>query len=241
MGDNVVLKIMNNVSEDLVAYSYFPSDKLPLECLQVAEYSFFDWLVVSGAGSGEPAAAIVKQFINQEGGNLISSVVGCDTKTSPHLAALANGTISHALDYDDTHFQHIGHLSAAIFPALLALGESANKTYFDVIDSFLIGAEAAILVGETLGMEHYKAGFHQTATAGCFGATIALCRLMDLTQTQRYHALGLASTMASGLKSQFGTMGKPLNAGIAASNAVKAVALSELNFISNKNFTHPNK
>ena len=76
MGDNVVLKIMNNVSEDLVAYSYFPSDKLPLECLQVAEYSFFDWLVVSGAGSGEPAAAIVKQFINQEGGNLISSVVG---------------------------------------------------------------------------------------------------------------------------------------------------------------------
>ena len=233
MDDNVVLKIMNNVSEDLVAYSYFPSDKLPLECLQVAEYSFFDWLVVSGAGSGEPAAAIVKQFINQEGGNLISSVVGCDTKTSPHLAALANGTISHALDYDDTHFQHIGHLSAAIFPAVLAIGESANKTYFDVIDSFLIGAEAAILVGETLGMEHYKAGFHQTATAGCFGATIAVCRLLHLTQSQRYHALGLASTMASGLKSQFGTMGKPLNAGIAASNAVKAVALSELNFISN--------
>lgn len=234
MDDNVVLKIMNNVSDDLVAYSFVPSDKLPLECLQVAEYSFFDWLIVSGAGSDEPVSAIVKQFINQEGGNPISSVVGFDTKTSPHLAALANGTISHALDYDDTHFQHIGHLSAAIFPALLALGESANKTYFDVIDSFLIGAEAAILVGETLGMEHYKAGFHQTATAGCFGATVAVCRLLHLTETQRYHALGLASTMASGLKSQFGTMGKPLNAGIAASNAVKAVALSELNFISNK-------
>lgn len=233
MDDNFVLKIMNNVSEDLVTYSFLPSDSLPLECLQVAEYSFFDWLVVSGAGSDEPVASIVKQFITQEGGNPISSVVGQKTKTSPHLAALANGTISHALDYDDTHFHHIGHLSAAIIPAVLALGESTNKTYFEVIESFLVGAESAILVGEILGMEHYKAGFHQTATAGCFGATIAICRLLHLTETQRYHALGLVSTMASGLKSQFGTMGKPFNAGIAASNAVKAAKLSELNFISN--------
>lgn len=233
MDDNFVLKIMNNVSEDLVTYSFLPSDSLPLECLQVAEYSFFDWLVVSGAGSDEPVASIVKQFITQEGGNPISSVVGQKTKTSPHLAALANGTISHALDYDDTHFHHIGHLSAAIFPAVLALGEITNKTYSEVIESFLVGAESAIWVGEILGMEHYKAGFHQTATAGCFGATIAVCRLLHLTETQRYHALGLVSTMASGLKSQFGTMGKPFNAGIAASNAVKAAKLSELNFISN--------
>ncbi|MEK9640303.1 MAG: MmgE/PrpD family protein, partial [Alphaproteobacteria bacterium] len=233
MDDNFVSKITNNVSEDLVTHSFLPSDGLPLECLQVAEYSFFDWLVVSGAGSDEPVASIVKQFITQEGGNPISSVVGQKTKTSPHLAALANGTISHALDYDDTHFHHIGHLSAAIIPAVLALGESTNKTYSQVIESFLVGAESAILVGEILGMEHYKAGFHQTATAGCFGATIAICRLLHLTETQRYHALGLVSTMASGLKSQFGTMGKPFNAGIAASNAVKAAKLSELNFISN--------
>jgi hypothetical protein len=51
MDDNFVLKIMNNVSEDLVTYSFLPSDSLPLECLQVAEYSFFDLIVVSGAGS----------------------------------------------------------------------------------------------------------------------------------------------------------------------------------------------
>jgi 2-methylcitrate dehydratase PrpD len=82
-------------------------------------------------------------------------------------------------------------------------------------------------------MEHYKSGFHQTATAGCFGATIAACRLLKLEQTQIFHALGIASTMASGLKSQFGTMGKPLNAGIAASNGVKAATLSGLDFISN--------
>lgn len=233
MDNNRVLKIMNNLSEDLVAYSCFPSDSLPSICLQVAEYSFFDWLVVSGAGSNESVAKIIRKFIKQEGGKPISSVAGDDNKTAPYLAALANGTISHALDYDDTHFHHIGHLSAAIFPAVLALGESNNKTYFDVVDSFLIGAEAAILVGETLGMEHYKSGFHQTATAGCFGATIAACRLLKLEQTQIFHALGIASTMASGLKSQFGTMGKPLNAGIAASNGVKAATLSGLDFISN--------
>ena len=68
-------------------------------------------------------------------------------------------------------------------------------------------------------MEHYGT---KTATTGCFGAVIGACRLLQLTETQKYHALGIASTMASGLKSQFGTMGKPLNAGIAASNGVKA-------------------
>ena len=233
MDNNSFLKIVDNVSRDLVCYSYFSSRELPPKCMQVAEYSFFDWLVVSGAGSQEPVTKKIQQFVQNEGGNQTSSVLGLNIKTAPHLAALANGTISHALDYDDTHFLHIGHLSAAIFPAILALSESSNKTYLDIIESFLVGAEAAILVGEILGMEHYRAGFHQTATAGCFGAVIGACRLLQLTETQRYHALGIASTMASGLKSQFGTMGKPLNAGIAASNGVKAATLAGFDFISN--------
>ena len=233
MDNNSYLKVVDNVSRDLVCYSYFSSSELPTKCMQVAEYSFFDWLVVSAAGSQEPVTKKIQQFVQNEGGNQTSSVLGLNIKTAPHLAALANGTISHALDYDDTHFLHIGHLSAAIFPAILALSESSNKTYLDIIESFLVGAEAAILVGEILGMEHYRAGFHQTATAGCFGAVIGACRLLQLTETQRYHALGIASTMASGLKSQFGTMGKPLNAGIAASNGVKAATLAGFDFISN--------
>ncbi len=137
-------------------------------------------------------------------------------------AALINGALSHALDYDDTHFAHVGHTTTVMMPAALAVGQMIGAALDDIIDASLIGAEAAVAVGLWLGAEHYAAGFHQTATAGTFGATLAACRLLHLNSDQTRHALGLATTMASGLKCQFGTMGKPLNAGLAARAGVEA-------------------
>lgn len=80
-----------------------------------------------------------------------------------------------------------------------------------------------IRVGLVLGNGHHNRGFHQTATAGAFGAAIAAGRLMSLTRDQMRMAIGLCSSRASGLKSQFGTMGKTLNAGIAAAIGIEAV------------------
>jgi 2-methylcitrate dehydratase PrpD len=101
-----------------------------------------------------------------------------------------------------------------------------------VADAVLIGAEASVRVGMVLGTVHYNRGFHQTATAGAFGATIAAGRLYRLNRDQMRVALGLCATRASGLKSQFGTMGKPYNAGIAASNGVECAGLARAGFTS---------
>lgn len=136
--------------------------------------------------------------------------------------ALVNGTLSHALDFDDTHFAHIGHPSVVVVSAAMAVAEQLSATVPEMIDASLAGAEASVAVGLWLGRAHYQVGYHQTATAGAFGATIAAGRLMRLSETKMRHALGLCSTMASGLKSQFGTMGKPLNAGLAARCGVEA-------------------
>jgi len=138
-------------------------------------------------------------------------------------AALVNGTLSHALDYDDTHFAHIGHPSVAVIPAALAVADAQGAPLPEMLDAALLGAEASVAVGLWLGRDHYQIGYHQTATSGAFGATVASGRLLDLDPVQMCHALGLCSTMASGLKSQFGTMGKPLNAGLAARTGVEAV------------------
>jgi 2-methylcitrate dehydratase PrpD len=81
-------------------------------------------------------------------------------------------------------------------------------------------------VGLHLGRGHYDRGFHQTATAGAFGATVAAARLYGLTPDQTRAAIGLCATRASGLKGQFGTMGKPLNAGIAAANGIECAAFA---------------
>ena len=81
-----------------------------------------------------------------------------------------------------------------------------------------------------LGPEHYNRGFHQTATAGAFGATVAAGRLYGLNRDQMRAALGLCATRASGLKSQFGTMGKPYHAGLAARTGVEAALLAKAGF-----------
>jgi len=83
-----------------------------------------------------------------------------------------------------------------------------------------------------LGRRHYERGFHQTATAGAFGATVAAARVMGLTRDETRNALSLVATRASGLKSQFGSMGKPFNAGVAASNGVEAAELAKRGFVS---------
>ena len=199
---------------------------LDATALATAKLSFYDWLVVSCAGSAEPLAVIMRDFIASEAGTPTASVTGSAQKFPARAAALANGTISHALDYDDTHFAYVGHPSVAIFPAALAAAEEVGASGADVCKAFLLGAEVSCRIGMVLGRRHYDAGFHQTATAGCFGATVAAARLYQLDSAALCGALGLASTRASGLKSQFGTMGKPFNAGMAAANAIEACGLA---------------
>ena len=80
------------------------------------------------------------------------------------------------------------------------------------------------------GRRHYQTGFHQTATAGAFGATAAAGLSLGLTVDQLQAAFGLCATQAAGLKSQFGTMGKPYHAGLAARTGVEAARLAKAGF-----------
>ena len=73
-----------------------------------------------------------------------------------------------------------------------------------------------------MGCDHYQVGYHQTATAGAFGACLAALRLLGADQAQAIAGIGLVSSKAAGLKAQFGTMAKPLNAGLAAEAGVEA-------------------
>lgn len=217
--------------EHLINLARLPYDDLPNKALKLAQLSLLDWMACGIGGVGEPLAHKLRDLAVSEGGNPVASVFGAG-KVPARMAALVNGATSHALDYDDTHFAHVGHLSVGIFPAALAVGEEIDASVDDVLAAFLVGAEAAIRIGLQLGRAHYDLGFHQTATAGAFGATLAAGRLLKLDQTQMRNAIGLCSTRASGLKSQFGTMGKPYNAGIAASNGVECAKLAALGMTS---------
>lgn len=222
---------MSELLKTILALAALPSGDIDATARATARASLLDWIACGRAGQSEPVAAAMRRLAKGEDGQGQATLFG-GGRAPARMAALVNGATSHALDYDDTHFAHLGHLSVGIYPAALAVGELTDASAADVIDAFAIGCEAAIRVGMVLGSAHYDRGFHQTATAGAFGATVAAGRLMGLSGDQMRVALGLVSSRASGLKSQFGTMGKPLNAGLSASNGVEAAQLAAIGFSS---------
>ncbi|MEL6265447.1 MAG: MmgE/PrpD family protein [Pseudomonadota bacterium] len=205
-----------------------PPGAAPACVREIARLSLADWLACALAATGEPVARTARKAAEAEGGVPQASTIGTATRLPARAAALVNATTGHALDYDDTHFLHIGHVTTVVAPAALAVAEREGATLAAALDACLLGAEAACRIGDWLGRAHYNAGFHQTGTAGAFGATLAAARLMGLDTATATHALGLASTRAGGLKTQFGTMGKPLNAGFAAATGVECATLAAL-------------
>lgn len=203
------------ITDQLIAFS---SAKVPDNVRAMVTLSLFDWAACGIAGAQDAAFANFKQITSGQGG--ITLLGGGQSDAAG--AALINGTLSHALDYDDTHFAHIGHPSVAVIPAVLALAEETGADMAALIDAVSIGVEASVLVGLWLGRDHYQVGYHQTATAGAFGATLGAARLLGLDNATTRQALGLCASMASGIKAQFGTMAKPLNAGLAARTGVEA-------------------
>ena len=222
---------MTHLTEELIALAGRSADIIPSRAALFARLSLLDWMTCGIAGRNEPLALKLRQLSEIEGGTGHSTIIE-GSRAPARMAALVNGATSHALDYDDTHFAHVGHLSVGIYPAALAIAEQQDLSAADMMTAFLLGAEGAIRVGMRLGRAHYNLGFHQTATAGAFGATLVAGRLLGLDAVQMRHALGLCGTRASGMTSQFGSMGKPYNAGIAAANGVECATLAHLGFTS---------
>ena len=108
--------VTENVAKWVVNTSY---EDIPPEAIRVANESCFDLLGVILAGSVQPVGEIIQQYVDDEGGKPQATVLASGLQTSMANAALANGTMGHALDYDD--FGGFGHPTVVIFPALLAL------------------------------------------------------------------------------------------------------------------------
>jgi 2-methylcitrate dehydratase PrpD len=205
---------------------------LPEDVRAVTRQAILDWFAVTLAGSREPLSHIIAEEAASEGGGGAATLVGRGAKAAPLLAALVNGTASHALDYDDVHLSYIGHPTVAILPAILALGETIGAAGRDIITAYVAGYETLCRVGVAMSPGHYALGFHATATAGSFGSAAACARLLRLDPARTAMALGIAGTEAAGLKSMFGTMCKPLHAGKAAENGLLAARLAARGFTS---------
>jgi len=202
----------------------------PREVIHQAKRCFLDLIGVALGGARQPLVRILIKTAKETGGKPQATVLGNGLKTSVLNAALVNGAMAHALDFDDTHIGSIIHPSAPVIPAVLALGERLKTTGKSCLEAFIAGYEVETRIGLGLGSRHYNRGWHTTSTCGRFGAAAASGKLLHLSSLQMSRAMGLAATQASGLRLAFGTMTKPFHPGKSAFDGLLAALLAKNDF-----------
>ncbi|MEM1275538.1 MAG: MmgE/PrpD family protein [Pseudomonadota bacterium] len=155
-------------------------------------------------------------------------IPGTDTCLPAPWAALVLGATAHSYDLDDYTLIANDHPSAVLVPAVLSQAASMQDDVSGaaLLDAYLIGLEVIFRAGEAVNMGHYNRGWHTTSTLDSLGATAAVARLTRLTEEATAAALSLTTSMGSGFVSQFGTMAKPLHAGISAKAGILSCALA---------------
>lgn len=206
---------------------------LPADVVEIARSAILDTIGVSLAGSIEQPARLAAEQARSQSNAAECVIWGTGERVTAQLAALANGTASHVLDFDDTHDSMRGHPSVAILPAVYAIGERTGATGQDVLAAFVVGLEVACKLGRYTGQQPYDHGWHVTATHGIVGATVGAGRLAGLTVEQLQHAIGMAVSFAGGVRANFGSMTKSLHIGRLGQSAIMAVELAQRGFTAN--------
>lgn len=205
-------------------------EALPLEATPKAKKAIADTFAVILAGAGSEVAEPMLRYVEAARASGAVPILGAGISTAPETAALVNGTFGHALDYDDVLSMMPAHPSAVILPALLA---SFNGRRFDgraLIEAYVIGVEVGGKIGLGMTVGHYQRGYHATGSLALFSALAALLKLHRTDAATARQAFGIAGSMASGLRRNFGTMTKPLHTGIAARSALTAWRLAACGF-----------
>lgn len=203
-------------------------DEIPLEVARAASRHILDGigcaLAAARLGTATPAVDVAVGL----GGAPEAAILGTDMRVSAPAAALANGALIHALDFDDTHTGALVHATAAVLPAALAAGEAARASGADLLAACVAGYEMVARLGAAVPHGFHARGFHATSVCGVFAGTLAAARLSGLDEEQTVNALGIAGSLASG-SLEFLTTGsstKRLHPGLAGMNALTAVRLA---------------
>jgi 2-methylcitrate dehydratase PrpD len=200
-----------------------------------ARQRLLDVVGISVAALGTDPAEVAHTLARRWGGERSATAIGLDHEVPAPSAALVNGTLAHALDFDDTHVPSILHPSASIVPAALAAAEESGASGQRLLAAIAVGNEIAIRLGNA-GYDprinnsvFFERGLHATSICGALGAAAAAGVAMGLDAQRSAHAMAIASSMGSGLleANRAGGSVKRMHCGWAAHSGVTAAQAAE--------------
>lgn len=224
---------MPSASESLADFALaLDFEALPAAVVGKVTLHTLDLLGVALAASATGFGDAVVRAACRLGGSGAGTVFGRSETLPAAWAALANGTLAHGLDFDDTHATAVVHVSATVVPAVFAAAEESGADGPRVVAALAAGMEASIRIGLVAPGAFHDRGFHPTGICGAYAATLAAGRLYGLTAEQLADALGLAGSMASGTFEFLadGAWSKRLHAGWAAHAGLVAARLGAEGF-----------
>ncbi len=197
-----------------------------------AKLRVLDILGTTLAASTLRSSAIMRDGALKVGPGNESRIIGLGDRASAAGAALANGTMAHALDYDDTHLGSVVHISAPVVSTALTLGEKLKATGDQILTAIVAGAETGCRIGSVAQKLFHQQGYHATAVVGTYAATATAAKMLGLNAEQTTNALGIAGSQASGILQCFndGTWTKQFHVGWSAHAAITAAYLAESGF-----------
>ncbi len=186
-------------------------------CLAAARYDF-----------GRAARATAERL----GGPPESALVGSKVRVAAANAVLANATLAHGLDFDDTREDAIVHTGSVAVTTGLAVGEAAGASGRAALEAIVAAVEVMCRVGLAVPGKFHARHYHPTALAGTFGAAAAAGKLYRLTEDELVHAFGICGSQAGGIIEYLadGSWTKRLHAGWAAHAGVVAALLAQTGF-----------
>jgi 2-methylcitrate dehydratase PrpD len=221
-------KLSDTIADFVVG---FDIKQVPPLAIERARLAFIDTMAVMLAGSREEGSGIVCEMVRQEEAAPKVSVIGQSFRTSPQLAALANGVAAHIMDYDLSSL--LGQPTSPIIPALLPLAESTGANPSEVMAAFIVGFEVCMRLARAAPEQSSIGGWHAVSSIGTMGAAMACARLLKVPRERIPDILGIAASVSGGLSVNFGTMTKPLHSGMSARNGVAAALLGRGGFTAN--------
>jgi 2-methylcitrate dehydratase PrpD len=207
-------------------------DQVPAEVVDKAKLVFLDTVGVALASSTMDFGAMVLNVAKRLGGGAHSRLIGTPIKVACANAVMANATLAHGLDYDDTLEEAIVHTGCCAAITALAAGEEAGASGRAVLEAAIAGTEVMCKIGLVAPGKFHARGFHPTALCSTFGAATAAGKIYGLEAEQWVDAFGLCGSQSSGIIEYLadGTWTKRLHPGWSAHGGVIATLLAREGF-----------